>query len=61
MNVDQEIRIPMASIAKDITLNVKVITTGERLWKWRLWLGIQCLRLGAFVAGVGIRVDHEPN
>jgi hypothetical protein len=48
-----DLRVPIAAVTKDITMHVEV--TGVRVWRVRLWLWIQLLRLAALVAGVGIQ------
>ena len=55
MDLEQEIRIPVQKVMRQVTMNVTV--TGIRIWKVRLTLGVWLIRLAAVVAGVGIRID----
>lgn len=48
------VRVPAASVMRDVTMTVEV--TGLTVWRLRLWLGLQLMRLAARVIGCGIRV-----
>jgi hypothetical protein len=41
----------------DITLNVDV--TGLRVWKVRVWIGCQVIKLAALVMGTGIHIEMD--
>ena len=51
----QTIKIPVASIAKGMTVNIKF--TGLRRWHLRLRLGIALMRFAIWVAGMGFKVE----
>ena len=55
---ERTINIPMASVAKDLTVNVKL--TGLRRWHLRLQLGLVLMRFAIWVSGMGFEVE-EPN
>jgi hypothetical protein len=47
--------IPISSIAKNMTMNVKV--TGLARFKIRAWIAIKLIRIAACIMGVGITVE----
>lgn len=49
--------VPVQPLIRHITLRVDV--TGLRIWRARLWLGVQIIRLAALVMGTGIRFDEK--
>ena len=52
---DLNARVPMTRITRDITMNIEV--TGVRVWRVRMWLAVKIMRLAAWVAGVGIKIE----
>ena len=52
----KSIDIPVASIAKDITVQVNL--TGFRWWHLRLRLGMVLMRLAIWVAGMGCEIGE---
>jgi len=54
MNTHQEINVPMANVMRQLTVNVRV--TEGPIDRWRLWLGLRVIRLGARIMGVGFQV-----
>ena len=50
-------KIPMHRITKDVVMEVEV--TGVRTFRWRLKVATWLIRLAAWVAGVGIRIDGD--
>lgn len=57
MNQNTTIRVPMSSVAKRMELTATIETTGMRMFRARMWCGIQLIKLAAIVMGVGIRVE----
>lgn len=57
-NTDLHTRVPMSVVARRVTMHVTM--TGVRRFTLRLRLATQLLRLAAWVAGFGIRIDMEP-
>ena len=55
MQTKGHLDIPVASIAKDITVNVRL--TGFRRWHLRLRLGLALMRLAIWVSGMGFKVE----
>lgn len=51
------ILVPMAALMKDLTLEVNL--TGLRANKFRVWLGMKFIKLGARVIGCGFRVEKD--
>jgi len=50
------IDIPMASVTKDVTVNVKL--TGFRRWHLRLRIGLVLMRLAIWISGMGCKVEE---
>ena len=50
------INIPIASVAKDMTVNVKL--TGFRRWHLRLQLGLVLMRFAIWISGMGFKVEE---
>ena len=50
------INIPMASVIKDIEVNVKL--TGLRRWHLRLQLGLVLMRFAIWISGMGFKVEE---
>ena len=55
--VSTDVRIPLQSVMKNITMHVEV--TGVRTWKMRMWLALQCFRLGCWIAGMGLKFHGD--
>jgi len=49
------LNVPITSVVKNITLTVNV--SGLRVWRWRVWLGLQLIQLAARVMGCGFRLE----
>jgi hypothetical protein len=49
------ISVPVSSVTKNLVVHVRV--TGVKVWRVRLWFAMKLFRLGARVAGVGLRVE----
>lgn len=47
--------IPVAPLVRNMKLTVNV--TGLRVFRWRVALGLQIMRLAAFVIGCGFHVE----
>ena len=54
--VPKTINIPMASVIKDIEVNVKL--TGLRRWHLRLQLGLVLMRFAIWISGMGFKVEE---
>jgi len=52
----KSIDIPMASVAKDLTVNVNL--TGFRRWHLRLQIGLVLMRFAIWVSGMGFKVEE---
>jgi len=52
------IDIPVASVARDITIEVKL--KGLRRWHLRLRLGIALMRFAIWVTGMGFEIEGGP-
>jgi len=50
------IEIPMASVTKDVTVNVNL--TGFRQWHMRLRIGLVLMRLAIWISGMGCKVEE---
>ena len=57
MQTKGHLDIPVTSVAKDITINVKL--TGLRRWHLRLRLGLALMRLAIWVSGMGFKVEDS--
>ena len=53
------IDIPMASVIKDVKVNVKL--TGFRQWHLRLRVGMVLMRLAIWISGLGCNVEEPQN
>ena len=53
------INIPMASVIKDVEVNVKL--TGFRRWHLRLQLGLVLMRFAIWISGMGFKVEEPEN
>ena len=53
----RDVNVPVQSVMRNITLHVNV--TGIQLWRLRMWLGIQCLKLAALVMGCGMEITQK--
>lgn len=51
------IMVPMAMVMKNMTMNVTI--KGVRLHRFRIWAGVQLMRLAARVIGCGFNVNLE--
>lgn len=49
--------VPIGPVMRGITLHVRV--TGLRIWRVRMWLGMQLLQCAARIMGCGIRVEID--
>lgn len=54
---DNFIKFRMVDLVKGLTMDVKI--TGMAIWKYRLWLGMQILKIACRVIGCGIKIDSE--
>ena len=52
-----ETEFDMKSIAKQMTMEVHI--TGMKIFRVRLWMGIQFFRIGAWIAGIGYKTMDE--
>lgn len=57
MNRNQQIDVPIGLVMRGITLHVRI--TGLRIWRVRMWLGMQLLQCAARIMGCGIRVEVD--
>ena len=53
----QTINIPMASVAKDLTVSVNL--TGFRRWHLRLRVGMALMRFAIWISGMGFKVEDN--
>ena len=47
----------IGKVMRGVTIKIKI--KGIRIFKFRLWLGCQIMKLGAFVIGMPIEIDSE--
>lgn len=52
-----EMRVPMATLARRLTMKVRV--TGMRRWQVRWWAARMLLRMAAAVAGMSIQIEQQ--
>lgn len=48
--------IRMSEIIRQQTLTVELCLTGVRWARFRIWLGVRIIKLGAYVVGCGIEM-----
>ena len=52
-----ESAVHMKDLAKDVTMNLKL--KGVKMFCFRLWLGLQFIKIGAWISGVGIDIEDD--
>lgn len=53
----KDINVKMNRLSHDVKLNIRIQQT--RRFRLRMWLGVRCLRLAAWIMGCDIEVSHE--
>jgi hypothetical protein len=53
------INVPVVSVMRRMTLTATVTVTGVRVWRVRLWCGVQLIKLAAYIMGTGFRVEYK--
>lgn len=48
-----DVSIGMREVTDRMTLGITVRVTGQRVYRLRMWLGVRCFKLGAWVIGFG--------
>lgn len=47
--------LPISGLMKDVTLHIRI--TGISLFKFRLWLGLQLIKLAGLIIGVNTKME----
>jgi hypothetical protein len=53
----QTLTMPITKVTQGLTMKVNI--TGTRIYGARLWACTQLIKLAAFVAGFGIKIDQK--